>query len=190
LAVPSDLRLSFDTLPMPTPDGRGVVAVAGPFTLALFDLATGTARQSFHLPGTGELVSYGARLTPDGRTLAVETMTDSWTERLPERVQRWLTRTILEPGPHGVVSVFDVASGRRLRTVERANRAVHIPGFAADGRSFWTVSTPPPDQANGRAVFERWSVDPPGPPWWLIGLTACLVGLAVADQARSRRKGA
>ena len=76
-------------------------------------------------------------------------------------------------------------------------RAVEFPSghpawvrpFTPDGRSFWTLTEPLPGEA-GRVVFERWSVDPPGPPWWLLGLTACAVGLAVADRVRQRRRGA
>ena len=106
----------------------------------------------------------------------------------------WLRRNAAAPSHHTAVGAFDVATGRPLRAVEFAafGRTVtpltaDLLPFAPDGRSFWTV-TAPHQMAPGPVWFERWSVDPPGPPWWLLGLTACAAGLAVADRvARPER---
>jgi hypothetical protein len=108
---------------------------------------------------------------------------------LLDRVQGWLGRTAVAPGHHAVIGTFDVATGRPLRAVGiRNGRAAYLQPFTADSRSFRTMTLPA--GGTGPVWFERWAVEAPGPPWWLIGLTAGAVGLAVADRTRSRRKGA
>jgi hypothetical protein len=189
-------KMNWPGLPLPTPDNL-VVVYGGPHELALFDPATRERRQTFRLGhgpvGRGE----DARLSPDGRTLLVSYLAQTWFDRLPlpDRVRVWLRQTGHVSDRETVAAAFEVATGRRLRSVEfpnygRSETFLAQPHpFGADGRSFWTV-TPPVHPASGLVVFERWSVDPPGPPWWPLGLTAVAVGVAVVDRARMRRKGA
>jgi WD40 repeat protein len=176
-----------------TPDGSGVLAGAFSGELALFDLATRERRQSFRLR-SGAFNWGTATFSSDGRTLLASSQTWPWLDRLPNWTQRWLAK-VRGPGPriHTVAGTFDVATGRPLRSVEFASangQSVTLPAFAPDGRSFWSVTHPARNEASGQLVFERWSVAAPGPPWWLLGLTATAVGLAVVDRVRWRRKGA
>jgi WD40 repeat protein len=190
---PPPLQLS--GLPLLTPNGLAL-SLAGPRELALFDPATRERRQTFHLRNEHIRSGEDARFSPDGRTLLVSYLARTWISRLhlPDRVVLWLRQTGYVSDHQTVVTAFDVATGRPRRSVTFSFLpSVTFPApphsFGADGHSFWTV-TMPIKLAPGPIVFERWSVDPPGPPWWLIGLTAVAVGVAAVDWARSRRKEA
>jgi WD40 repeat protein len=173
--------------PLLTPDGSGVLAVGAGRELVLLDPATRERRQSFRLRPEAFPLGTSAAFSPDGRTLLVSYQTLSWTGRLPNWTRRWLDKVRAGPRVHIAVGAFDVATGWPLRAVEFAGGPhVTLPAFAPDSRSFWTVTTPASNETNGRVVFERWSVEPPGPPWWLLGLTAAAVGLAVVDRFRRR----
>jgi WD40 repeat protein len=177
-------------LPLLTPDGSGALTATGPRELTLFDLTTHERRQSYRL--WHEQISFGrsASFSPDGRRLLVDYSTGSWLEQLLDRARRWLRPAARAPGYHTVVGTFDVATGRPLRVVELlGGQSVYLQPFASDGRSFWTVSEPPAGEY-GPVWFERWSTEAPGPPWWLLGLTAGAAGLAVIDRARQQRKEA
>jgi hypothetical protein len=182
-------------LPLLTADGLALAA-AGPQELALFDPATRERRQTFHLRHESIRNGEYARFSPDGRTLLVCYLARTWISRLhlPDRVILWLRQTGYVSDHQTVVTAFDVATGRPRRSVTFSFiPSVTFPAqphsFGADGHFFWTV-TMPIKLAPGPIVFERWSVEPPGPPWWLLGLTVGAIGLAAADRARSRRKGA
>jgi WD40 repeat protein len=193
--TPAESAQKWPFLPLLTPDGLALVAT-GPQELALFDPVTRERRQASRLRGEFVPSNGRVRFDPAGRTLLVEYLTETWLNRLPlsNRVRHWLRETGYASDHKWVVAAYDVATGRSRRAVEspegRSGTFMAWPHpFGADGSSFWTVTIPRVDLPD-RVVFERWPLDPPALPWWLIGLTAGAVGLAAADRARSRRKGA
>jgi hypothetical protein len=195
---PAGLTVHWSNLPVLLPGGLALAA-AGPRELALFDPVTRERRQTFRL---WHEPAYGVwfRFSPDGRTLLVGYSAETWLNRLPEGVRRWLTRNRVDPipGPNAI-GTFDVATGRPLRSIQSTvGPSVRVMmdrmhPFMPDGRSFRSVAVPDPGRyvtGSSPVWFERWSVEPPGWPWGMMALTAAAVGLAVVDRARSRRRGA
>jgi WD40 repeat protein len=186
----ADLSVPWPYLPLWTSDGTAILAADGLRGLALFDPVQRERRQTFRFGHEQVSSIQSPSFSPDGRTLLVSYQIPSWVNRLPDLVQRWLTRIGSGPGFRTVAATFDVATGRPLRLIERpANRWLLPRSFTPDGRSFWTMTLPPfpPPSPTDQVVFERWSVEA-GTPWGMIGLTATGLALAATDWRRERRR--
>ena len=143
----------------------------------------------------------------DGRTLATiqhAPGSDPWK---PVRfwINKWFGRLVLDPPEaRSQLLVFDAASGRILSRNTVLPAPAMLLGFAADGRSLWTMTYLRPAlspgallrHANGQASYEpdgtmlvqQWSVPTELPPWWLLTITVVAAGLVVIDWRRSRRR--
>src|SRR5207253_1973842 len=88
----------------------------GPRELALFDPATRERRQTFRLGHEHVRNGEDARFSPDGRTLLVCYMAQTWLNRLPvpDRFRLWLRQTGYVSDHNTVAAAFDVATGRPL----------------------------------------------------------------------------
>ncbi len=119
-----------------SPDGTALAVTPrdnGPATL--WDTETGKKRCV--LQGEGSAAQYGLTFSPDGRTLATD-----WGE---------------PGGDRATISLWDAATGKRLRRIDAPARAVFVLQFAPDGRTLLS-SGPEPlvrlwDTKSGEQLF-------------------------------------
>jgi RNA polymerase sigma factor (sigma-70 family) len=105
-----------------TPDGTALAVTPrdnGPVTL--WDTETGKKRCA--LRGEGTAANYGLTFSPDGRTLATD-----WSEPGSDRA---------------TISLWDAATGKRLRRIDAPARAVFALQFAPDGRTLLSSGPEP-----------------------------------------------
>jgi RNA polymerase sigma factor (sigma-70 family) len=135
------------SLRLPLPEGRQACLAPDGRTLAitprdngpvsLWDTETGKKRCA--LQGEGTAANWGLTFSPDGRTLATD-----WSEPGSERA---------------TISLWDAATGKRLRRIDAPARSVFVLQFAPDGRTLLS-SGPEPlvrlwDTKTGEQLFQE-----------------------------------
>jgi hypothetical protein len=174
-----------------SPDGHWVIARMLDGTITVRAATDGREQPAdFRLPPEAEVGPdrpTDPAVSPDGRLLAtlegpgqMSLLWEDWARRLglPRSGRRLKS----------YVRLTDRHTGADLGRVPALPQGI---GFAPDGRSVWTCDQTA-DPASGEVRLHVWqsAVPPPGPPAWLLGVTAVAVLLAAADRWRSRRRRA
>ena len=111
-----------------SPDGRTIFSGNSGKTLTLWDVASGREMRAFTGPGS---IALSVAVSPDGRTLALAGGGPLTRGRL-STAQRLAARSATEVI---MLTLWDVASGRELRTFEGHGLAVRSVTFSPDGRT-------------------------------------------------------
>src|SRR5262249_23445286 len=114
----------------------------------------------------------------DGKWMAVPGLSENskpyWMPTwVPQRLQEFLFPS------ESPVRIVRLADGKTTRLLPGGTS----PTTAPDG--LWTVTRTDHNDDRATRAVERWSFKPPGPPWWLWGLTACLGIFLVHDHRKS-----
>ena len=117
--------------------------------------------------------------------------------------QRFGRIVVKPPAEVGELLIFDARTGVIMGRNAVLSTRSSLLGFAADGRSVWTMTytaqfTPggyllrdrngePVDEPDGTMCVQQWAVPTGIPPLWLLAVTVFSVALAIFDWRRGRR---